>query len=104
MAVKKADLLKEAEELGIEVNDEMTVPQLKAAIAEVKGDDPEEEEKPERPYYEEWYCRIKEGKAEKLKLERKRVLISDEQAAILNEGRIKGPNSHALCYFKPEGE
>ena len=60
MAVKKADLLKEAEELGIEVNDEMTVPQLKAAIAEAKGEDPEEEEKkPEREYYEEWYCRIK---------------------------------------------
>lgn len=102
MAVTKADLLKEAEELGIEVNDKMTVPQLKAAIAEVKGDEPEETEKPEREYYEEWYCMIKGGKAEKLKMKRKRVLISDEQAAILNEGRTKGPNSHALLYYKPE--
>lgn len=60
--------------------------------------------KPEREYYEEWNCQIKGGKAEKMKMKRARVLISDEQAAILNEGRIHGGNSYALLYFKPEGK
>lgn len=60
--------------------------------------------KPEREYYEEWNCQIKNGKPEKMKLTRGRVLISDEQAEILNEGRIHGGNSYALLYFKPEGK
>lgn len=58
--------------------------------------------KVENPSFEEWYCQIKDGKAEKLKLIRKRVLISEEQANILNEGRINGGNNHANLYFRPE--
>lgn len=65
------------------------------------------EEVKERPYYEEWNCQItpqkgQEPKVDKLKLTRKRVLISDEQADILNQGRIYGDNSYAKLYFKPE--
>lgn len=59
-------------------------------------------QKAENPGFEEWYCQLKDGKAEKLKLVRKRVLISEEQANILNEGRIHGGNAHANLYFKPE--
>lgn len=54
------------------------------------------------PVYEEWKCQIKGGKAEKLKRLRAAVKISDEQAEILNDGRIKGGNAYANLYFLPE--
>ena len=55
-----------------------------------------------RPHYEEWECKIVNGKHEKIKRKRPRVLISEEQAAILNEGVLKGDNNFALMYFLPE--
>lgn len=56
-----------------------------------------------RPHFEEWECKILGGgKYEKLKLRRKCVKISEEQADLLNESRIKGGNAYAHLYFKPE--
>jgi hypothetical protein len=57
-------------------------------------------------HYEEWECKITPGeggpKFEKLICRRKRVLITDDQAEILNEGRLHGGNTLALLYFKAE--
>lgn len=62
--------------------------------------------KGDKPGYEEWDVQItntKEGpKYEKLKIKRKRVLISEEQAEILNEGVLHGNNNYAVMYFLPE--
>lgn len=57
-----------------------------------------------RPVFQEWEAKIirKEGKppeAEKLKCRRARVLISEEQAAVLNNGALYGPNTYVSMYF-----
>lgn len=53
-------------------------------------------------YYEEWRVDIKDGKAEKLKLVRKCVKITDEEAEILNNGVLTGFSTAPIMYFKPE--
>jgi hypothetical protein len=72
----------------------------------VAGDEEEAPIKKERPHYEEWECKItmvdKKPVYEKLKLRRPRVLISEEQAEILNEGVLHGSNTLAHMYFLPE--
>lgn len=105
----KAELLEQAQALGIEtVNENSTVADIKAAIAAISnpgtgtgpGNPPEA---PKNNSVEEWYCRITDTgngmSVEKLKKQRDRVLISDEQAAVLNDGRIHGGNAHAYLYF-----
>jgi hypothetical protein len=56
-----------------------------------------------KKHYQEWRVEIKDKKAEKLKVLRPRVLITDEQAAILNQGVLEGPqNTYASMYYKAE--
>lgn len=74
---------------------------------EIPGD-PETAEAPKatkggKIAHDAWYCQIKGGKAEKLKIERKGVMITEEQAATLNEGVLHGSNAHGTVYF-PSGE
>jgi hypothetical protein len=53
--------------------------------------------------YQEWEVKIEKGRAEKLKINRHCVKITDDQAAVLNEGVVKGPNNtYAKMYFLPE--
>lgn len=60
------------------------------------------------PVYQEWDVQIKTSKDEngktqysyeKLKISRPAVKISEEEAAILNEGVLKGGNNYAKMYF-----
>lgn len=59
-------------------------------------------------HYEEWRCEIKVGEdkkrtAEKVKLMRPKVKISDEEAETLNNGALNSPRQdYVLMYFKPE--
>jgi hypothetical protein len=55
-----------------------------------------------KKHYQEWTCRVTGGKAEKLKMTRPRVMITDQQAEILNEGVLNGNNKYAQMYFRPE--
>ena len=50
--------------------------------------------------HEEWICEIKAKQPSKLKLVRPNVKITEEQAAILNEGVLNGANSIGTLYFK----
>lgn len=58
--------------------------------------------------YQEWECKIsvnketKKVEAEKLKMRRPRVLITEEQANILNESVMNVSNSLVSMYFLPE--
>jgi hypothetical protein len=57
-------------------------------------------------HYEEWNCKINQTDkgpvAEKLKVVRERVVITDEEASTLNHGRLTGGNSYVHMYFKSE--
>jgi hypothetical protein len=54
-----------------------------------------------KKHYQEWRVEIKDKKAEKLKVLRPRVMITDEQAAILNQGVLEGPqNTYASMYYR----
>lgn len=61
-------------------------------------------------HFEEWQCQIntilKNGEAvkeyEKLKKTRSPIVISDEEAEILNDGVLNGNNNYGKMYFKPE--
>lgn len=57
-------------------------------------------------YFEEWECKITNSqdgaKFEKLKIKRKCVKITEEQAETLNAGILKGGNTYAKMYFRPE--
>lgn len=55
-----------------------------------------------KQHYQEWRVEIKDKKAEKLKIVRPRVLITDQQADTLNHGVLNGGNTYASMYFKPE--
>lgn len=85
----------------------------KAVVSEfddepVQDAKPVKADKPKKPveYFEEWTCQINtvDGKnvAEKLKLKRKCVKITAEQADVLNHGRLTGGNTYADMYFRPE--
>jgi hypothetical protein len=52
--------------------------------------------------YQEWEVKVNGGKAEKLKISRSNVKITDEQADILNQGVETGGNTYAKMYFLPE--
>ncbi len=54
------------------------------------------------PHYEEWHVQVKNGKYEKLKLLRAKVIISEREAEILNDGVLNGSNNYASMYFSPE--
>ena len=70
----------------------------KPVIDEQIADDPFRKKR-----YEEWRVEIINKKAEKLKLIRPVVKITEDQAEILNRGVIDGPgNKYALMYFLPE--
>lgn len=53
-------------------------------------------------HYQEWDVEITGGKAEKLKISRPVVKITEEEANMLNHGVEKGGNTHAKMYFLPE--
>ena len=80
-------------DLGLTVGDEYEIPEQEAA-----------------KHYQEWKVEIKssvvDGKtvktAEKLKVVRECVKISDEEAEVLNRGILEGPNTIASMYFKAE--
>ena len=74
---------------------------------------PKEEKKPKKVlFFEEHRVEIKISKdensdkitrsAEKLKLTRPCVKITKEEADILNEGVLNGPNTFGFMYFRPE--
>lgn len=53
--------------------------------------------------WEKWLCEVKDGKAEKLKLIKAGIQISDEEAEVLNAGRLTGGNvGNVEMFFKPE--
>jgi hypothetical protein len=53
-------------------------------------------------HYQEWRVELKDGKADKLKIVRPVVKITEDQAAILNDGMLKGNNNIGNMYFLPE--
>jgi hypothetical protein len=54
-------------------------------------------------HYEEWKVEISKGKFEKLKMQRDRVLLTEEQADLLNAGVIDGGlNKYGVMYFLKE--
>jgi hypothetical protein len=53
-------------------------------------------------HYQEWEVKIVNGQYEKLKISRKCVKISDNEAETLNAGILTGGNTYAKMYFKPE--
>ena len=55
-----------------------------------------------KKHYEEWEVKIEGRKAKKLVISRKRVMITDEQAEILNQGVTEGGNTYAKMYFRAE--
>jgi len=55
-----------------------------------------------KPHYEEWDVKVAGGKAEKLKISRPVVKISEEEADTLNAGILTGGNTYAKMYFLPE--
>jgi len=78
-----------------------------------KPEDQSGENKSANGHYQEWDVKInakqdKDGKtiheAEKLKVSRPCVKITDEQAEILNHGVLTGGNSYAKMYYKEEAE
>lgn len=98
----KPELLEKAQSLGLQVDDKMTVKELTAAIADAEGGEGPDGKTEEAPYFEEWECKITNGKQEKLKLARKKVKITEEEAKILNAGILQGSNTYGLMYFRPE--
>lgn len=62
-------------------------------------------------HYQEWKVEVKAKKdgeetvreAEKLKMVRPCVKISEAEAEVLNNGALYGPTTIALMYFKAEG-
>ena len=53
--------------------------------------------------YEKWLCAVKDGKPDKLKLIKAGIQITDEEAEILNAGRLTGGNvGNVEMFFKPE--
>lgn len=53
--------------------------------------------------YEKWLCAVKDGQPDKLKLIKAGIQISDEEAEILNAGRLTGGNvGNVEIFFKPE--
>lgn len=51
------------------------------------------------PVYAEWKCEVKGGKAEKLKLVRPSVKITEQEANVLNSGRLTGEHRIVNLYF-----
>ena len=63
------------------------------------------------PFYNEWHCQINvvqgengvvSREAEKLKISRTPIVISAEEAEVLNDGALHGNNNYAKMYFLPE--
>lgn len=53
-----------------------------------------------KKHYQEWRVEMVGGKPSKLKIMRERVMITDEQAATLNEGVEEGKlNQYAVMYY-----
>lgn len=107
----KADVIAEAQALGIEVSEENTVAEIQQMIKDktselIKKAEPETVKEPVKKakhnHYEEWHVKISKNIAEKMKINRPCVKISEEQAEILNEGVLYGNNTYAVMYFKPE--
>lgn len=55
-----------------------------------------------KTHYQEWRVEIKNKQAEKLKIVRDRVMLTDDQAELLNFGVVEGGNQFAHMYFLPE--
>jgi hypothetical protein len=53
-------------------------------------------------HFQEWECKIVKGKAEKLKMNRAVVKITEYEAEVLNKGVEEGGNSYGKMYFRPE--
>lgn len=109
----KADVIAQAQALGIEVTEENTIKEIEQLISEAllnlknaNTDVPApvvsetKVKKAASKHYEEWHVKINKNVAEKMKINRACVKISDEQAEILNEGVLYGNNTYALMYFK----
>jgi hypothetical protein len=52
--------------------------------------------------FQEWDVKVTKGSAEKLKIKRGCVKITEEQAEILNTGILSGSNTYGVMYFLPE--
>lgn len=78
-------------------------------MAKIEFIEPVKVEVVEANYYEEWFCLIginekNESFYEKMKIKRPRVVISEEEAFAINDGRLHGGNLYAELYFKPENK
>jgi tyrosyl-tRNA synthetase len=82
---------------------ESEVAEIVAAL-QAGPDEQEAEETDTNTYYEEWYCQVSNKKAEKLKVVREKVNITEEEAIILNTGILTGGNTHANMYFAADAE
>lgn len=83
-----------------EQQEEQTPPEEKNSKEGAPGKP--EEGKVAKTGYVEWDVRITKGEAEKLKVSRACVKITDQEAETLNAGVLNGGNSYAKMYFKPE--
>ena len=53
--------------------------------------------------WEKWECKIKDGQPQKMLLIKAGIQISDEEAEVLNAGRLTGGNvGNVEMFFKPE--
>jgi hypothetical protein len=52
-------------------------------------------------HFEEWEVKITNNKAEKLKVARPKVKITEDHAAILNHGYLYGNNTWAKLFYLP---
>jgi hypothetical protein len=95
----KSDLLLKAQELGLDVTEDMTAKEIQSAIDSLAAP---VDTFGKKLKYEEWNCQIKKEGPVKLTKVRSCVKITEDQAAILNEGVLKGSNSYGLMYFLPE--
>lgn len=56
----------------------------------------------QQPAFQEWKCEVKNGQAEKLKLVRACVKITEDEANVLNEGRLHSGNKIVNLYYPAE--
>lgn len=101
-SIEEVTELIKADEKGYK---ESEVAEIVAALQEGPGSDEQEvEESDNNTYYEEWYCGVSNKKAEKLKVVRQKVNITEEEAIILNRGILTGGNTHANMYFAADAD
>ena len=96
------DTIIEALKAGKENYTNEEIAEILEALGEDQYDAPDATEVEKPVHFQEWEVKIDKKVAEKLKISRPCVKISDEEAETLNAGILDGPNTYAKMYFKPE--